>query len=373
MTAKRKRRRSRSGSSPTVPTGEDPADAPTGSEEDTASVAEADAPTRGSRRAPSEEEGERPPGGGLFGGRPSPYPPLGVSLATGLRTAASWPAIVGMAFLSELVLWVIYVALGFPPPPGAMAGLMAIPPINLLVDVPLSRTVAQGTVALLGVSLGIALIRSVTLGMLTVMVVDALREGRPSLRRSLRRLRRVTGGLMQVLVLEVAGFVVALYLVGAFLPAFGQMGVLLIMVFGLHFLGMAPVILAAEDVRPPDALRLAFRAGRLPGFRHFGLVMGYFLLTVAVLLQVGAGFLPPVTPSILIWSFGLVATLLHVGVLGALAFRWLAVRDEPALRLGEARGGSNASRPTSKGPRGSGGNRRRGTGSSRQSPQRPKR
>jgi hypothetical protein len=356
MTAKRKRRRSRSaGISSTTGAGDALA-----------------APSEGSEEGDTVSEKEKQPaGGGLFGGKPSPYPPLGVSLATGLRLAASWPVMVAVAFASELALWVVFVALGSPPPPGALAGLMAIPPINLLVDVPLARTVAEGTATLVGVSLGIVLIRSVILGLLATMVVDALREGRPSLRRSLQRLPRVTAGLIQLLVLEVSGFVLALFVVGSFLPAFGQMGVLLVMVFGLHFLGMAPVIMAAEGVRAQDGIRLAFRAGRLPGFRHFGLVIAYFLLTVAVLLQVGAGFLPPVTPSILIWSFGLVATLLHVGVLGALAYRWLAVRDEPSLGLGEDAGSKAAARPTPTGR--TKGTRRGGRDSSQQARRKPKR
>jgi hypothetical protein len=360
VTAKRKRRRSRgTRASGSASSGAD--QSPTtaaDAEEDPAAGTEADAPSRRGPPRSAETNEDRPRRRGLFGGAPSPYPPLGPSLAAGLRATVSWPAIVGVAFAGELVLWGVFVLLGFPPPPGAMAGLMAIPPVHLLVDVPLARTVGESTLALVGVMLGIVVIRSVVVGILATAVVDVLREGRPDLRRSLRRLPRVAAGLVQLMVLEVAGFVLALFLLGAFLPAFGQMGVLLAMVFGLHFLGMAPAILAAEQVRPPDALRLSFRAGRLPGFRHLGLVIAYFLLTVSVLLQVGAGFLPPVTPSILVWSFGLVATLLHVGVLGTLAYRWLAVREEPAIAL--AKVGSAAPKGTQRsGSKGSGKRRSR--------------
>jgi hypothetical protein len=39
------------------------------------------------------------------------------------------------------------------------------------------------------------------------------------------------------------------------------------------------------------------------------------------------GPLAPATPGVLTWAFGLVMTFLHVGVLGGLVYRWLAVRD----------------------------------------------
>jgi hypothetical protein len=139
--------------------------------------------------------------------------------------------------------------------------------------------------------------------------------------------------------LELALVLVAPLLLGSFLgPQAGNLGILLALVFGLHFLAMAPPVVATEDLRAQDAIRVSTRAARLPGLRHFGLVFVYFFLVVFVMLQVSPpGLLSPATPSILVWAFVLAATIVHMGVLGAFAYRWLAVRSEPALKLEEAR------------------------------------
>lgn len=272
---------------------------------------------------------------------------MGVSLAVGLRAAGSSPAVLVAAFLTVLAVWAVFAALGFPVPPGPLAALESLPPLHVLFDAQLVQAVAEGTIQLVAVAVGIVALRALTLGILVLLVVDAVRHGTASPRRVMARLPRVWSGLVQVYLVELALVLAVPLLLESFLgPEVGRLGILLGLVFGLHFLVMAPVIVATEDIRAQDAMRVSTRAARLPGLRHFALVFLYFFVVVFLILQVSPpGLLSPATPSILIWSFALATTVVHMGVLGAFAYRWLAVRDEPALRLDEIASVGGASKP----------------------------
>lgn len=327
MTSKRKRRRKSgqrtqagsAGATPAEATSEEAVDE---TEEETAD-ADVGRRSRGGAAAPRR---------GLAS-IPSPYPPFAASVSAGLRAAGSSPTILVVAFLGELAMWGVYAVVRLPVSAGPMAGLMALPPIHLLFDVQLVRVVSEGTTQLVLLALGIVAVRAIVLGLLSLMIVDAVRDGAVSFPRALRRLPRAWAGLTQMYVIEVGLVLAAPILLASFLgPQFGELGTILVLVFGLHFLVMTPVAIAAEDARAPDALRWSARAARLPGLRHFGLVLTYFFLAVFVLVPVTSIGLQPATPSFLVWVFVLFATLVHVGVLGAFAYRWLAVRDEPSLR-----------------------------------------
>jgi hypothetical protein len=339
VTAKRKRRRPRS--RPRAASTQSPTD-------------HADADT--TEEVEEEEEGDTARVSTrrfLFGGgRTGPYPPLGVSLAVGLRAAGSSPAVLVAAFLTVFAAWAVFAALGFPVPPGPLAALESLPPLHVLFDAQLVQAVAEGTLQLVAVAVGIVALRALTFGILVLLVVDAVRHGTASPRRVLGRLPRVWSGLVQIYLLELALVLAVPLLLESFLgPEVGRLGILLGLVFGLHFLVMAPAIVATEDIRAQDAMRVSTRAARLPGLRHFALVFLYFFVVVFLILQVSPpGILSPATPSILVWSFALATTVVHMGVLGAFAYRWLVVRDEPALGLDEiARlGGGTRTSPASR-------------------------
>jgi hypothetical protein len=299
----------------------------------------------------SIDEGQPRARRSLFGsGQPGPYPPLGVSLAVGLRAAGSSPVILATAFLTVLAAWALFAALGFPVPPGPLAALLALPPLHVLFDAQLVQAAAEGTAVLVAISVGVVAFRAATLGLLVLLVVDGLENGTASFRRVIGRLPRVWAGLVQIYLLELALILAVPLLLESFLgPQVGQLGILLGLVFGLYFLAMAPVVAATEDLRAQDAIRVSARAARLPGLRHFGLVFLYFFLVIFVILQVSPpGLLSPATPSILVWSFVLAATIVHMGVLGAFAYRWSSVRNESALGLEETRKRARGARPAGK-------------------------
>jgi hypothetical protein len=338
MTSKRKRRRKR-GPRPTS----------AAARADVEATSEPGEPSEEpEEEAPDGEGGRRRGGGARQTGRglasvPSPYPPFAESVAAGLRAVGSSPTILAVAFLGELAMWGLFVVLGVLISAGPMAGLMALPPIHLLFDVRLVRVVSEGTAQLVLLPLAIVAFRAFLLGLLALLIVDAVRDGAVSLPRALRRLPRAWAGLAQLYVIEMALIFTAPVLLASFLgPQFEELGTILVVVFALHFLVMTPAAIAAEDARAPDALRWSVRAARLPGLRHFGLVLTYFFLAVYVLVPVSSISLQPATPGFLTWVFVLIATLVHVGVLGAFVYRWLAVRDEPSVRGKPARTASAA-------------------------------
>lgn len=260
---------------------------------------------------------------------PSPYPPLGVSLARGMRAVGASPLILGLAFLATLAAWGTFAAAGADPSPRVMVNLMALPPVHVYFDVVLVTAVAESTPGAAGLVLGIGAARSLVLGLLALFVVGAVRTGAPDLRASIRRLPRVAAALFLLFSAEVAVVLTVPVLVQAVGgPALGLLGILGTLVLGLHFLVLAPVIAAVEEGPSLEAIRRSVRAARLPGPRHLLLVVAYFSFVFWASTITPTEALAPATPSVLTWAFALLATFVHAGVLGALALRWLAVRDQ---------------------------------------------
>lgn len=329
MTSKRKRRRSRGRTSTRAQPV--PADG-TGA-----------SPEEGTAESDVSPETERPKERGRWGfsAVPSPYPPFAESVGAGLRAGGSSPPVLAVAFLGELAMWGLFQALEAPTPAGALAGLMGLPPVHLVFEVPVARSLASAATQV-GVLLAVVAVRAVILGLLCLMLVDVLRRGSADVRASFRRLPRVWAAVAQFYVIEVALVLVAPLVLGLLGPQFTGLGTILIIIMALQFLIMAPIAIAAEDAPAPEAIRWSVRAARLPGLRHFGLVLTYFFLSFSVLIPASGFGLQPVTPSILVWAFALVATFLHTAVLGAFTHRWLAVREEPAIRQPGAKGAAAA-------------------------------
>jgi hypothetical protein len=254
---------------------------------------------------------------------------------------------VAVAFLGLLALWGGFALLDQVLPAEGLVYVMGLPPLHVPIDVSLVQSLLRGSSVLaLGAVLGLGVVRGLILGSLALLLFDGIR-GREGPAVSLRRLPRVAVSVFGIYGVEVALFLFLLVFAQAVLgPAAG----LVMLVLGLHFLGFAPVIAAAEGVPAGAALRLGFRTARLPGARHLAFVLVYFI--VVVYAGIGAtsvaGANAPATPSMLTWGIALVATFGHVVVLGALAVRWDAVREvvlaEHARREAERRAGRGRGR-----------------------------
>jgi hypothetical protein len=274
------------------------------------------------RQAEPPSPGRR---GGLFGaGTPSPFPSLAVSVARGMRAVGSSPLILATAFISLLATWGVLVAVGVEVTPRFLAVLMSVPPSNLFFDVPVAFNVGGTPVSTIVAVAGLGLLRTVTYGFLIILITQALQDGSPDGRAAIRRLAKVGLALFSIYLLEVALVVVFLQVLVGFLGQLSILGV----AASIYFLVFAAIVAAAEGATMQEALRRGFRAARLPGTRHLGLIIAYFLFWYWLFVLMPFGGLAPATPNVSTWSFALVATFIHSAIVGAFVFRWLAVREE---------------------------------------------
>jgi hypothetical protein len=280
----------------------------------------------------------------------SPFPSLTTSLRRGAITAGGSPVVLAIAFLGLLALWGGFALLDMALSAEGLVYVMGLPPLHVPIDVSLVQSLLRTSSApALGSVLALGVGRGVILGSLALLLLGALR-GQTEPRASLRRLPRVAVSVFGIYGIEVALFLFLLVFVQAIL---GPAAALVMLVLGLHFLGFAPVVAAAEGVPAGAALRLGFRTARLPGARHLGFVLFYFIAVVyaGVGANAAAGATAPATPSMLTWGIALLATFGHVVMIGALAFRWEAVREdvlaEHSRREAERRGarGGRGRRP----------------------------
>lgn len=282
------------------------------------------------------------------GASASPYPPLGRSVRHAALAVGSSPPVLAVSFLGLLVLWVGFALLQAALSPQGLVYVMGVPPVHVLLDVGVVQSLIRTSttsalVALVALGVGRALI----LGAVTLLVLGAVRSDVQP-RSVLRRLPRVAVALFGIYGVEVGLFLVLLLFVQSLL---GPVAILVLLVVGLLFLGFAPVVAAAEPVPAGTALRLGFRAARLPGPRHLTLVLVYLL----VVLYAGAGATAaagantPTTPSILTWGMALLATFVHAVVLGALAYRWDSVREQVLAAEAKREEGRRAARGRGRG------------------------
>jgi hypothetical protein len=303
----RKRRRKRGGQSGALATSAAPAE-PTPSED---------------REEKAPREAERP---GRWGARPSPYPPLGVTLARGLRTiGASWPTM-ATVFVAALMTWIAFAAFGEESNPRFMVSELAVPPANIfLTDISTMFSFGGSAVGTLGVMVGLAVLRAATFGAILLMIDRRARTPDATLGETAKRFPKLFVTLVAVYIIEVTvAVVVQQVAVGLIGPQFFLLGV----IATLYFLAMVPVVAAAEDASAQESLRRGFRAARLPGTRHLGLVMAYAILMLTLLLLMPGAVLAPATPTFTTWLLVLLASFVHASVLAGLHYRWLVVRDE---------------------------------------------
>jgi hypothetical protein len=232
-----------------------------------------------------------------------------------------------VAFLMTLGLWGAYAAMGADPPPQGLVLLTGLPPVNVSLDVALVNRATESAASNTALILGGAGVRAALVALLALLMAARLQGERPA--QALRRLPRVSGVLFLMISIEYALVIAVPLLLQSLLgPALGQLGIIAALVLGLHYLGMAPAIAATEPDAPGEVLRRSVRAARLPGPRHLLLVVAYFSFVFWTASITPAGQVPPATPSAAVWAIALIASFVHVGVLGTFLFRWLAVRDQ---------------------------------------------
>jgi hypothetical protein len=119
---------------------------------------------------------------------------------------------------------------------------------------------------------------------------------------------------------------------------FQALGVLVVVAAEMYFLTYAPIVAVVEGAGLRDTFQLALRASRLTSRQHLLLCFIYVSVTVVLFVLSSGALFPHATPSVPVWTYALFMNLLHVSVLGAFTFRWLAIRDEVWTSVGEAPG-----------------------------------
>jgi hypothetical protein len=180
---------------------------------------------------------------------------------------------------------------------------------------------------------GLLVLRAVITGLLisiirTVLAPEAGKE--PDARRSPWRLggRPGLGSLPILTVIEVV-FILLAYPLGILAgQLFQALGVLVVVAAEMYFLTYAPIVAVVEGAGLRDTFQLALRASRMTSRQHLLLCFMYVSATVVLFVLSSGTLFPHATPSIPVWTYALFMNFLHVCVLAAFTFRWLAIRDE---------------------------------------------
>ena len=282
-------------------------------------------------------EPRRPFGGALFGrGDASVMPPVGRSLGRGLLAVVSSPVLLAIAVLVPLLAWLALYALGFEGRPALLVDVLALPPIATYFDLGTGESLlGLGPSFLIFTGVAI-LIRGVLYGLLAGMIVESLEDGRVS---SWGLLRGVAA-IPIVIVVQALSFMLILasnIIFPVLGPGIGLLAAVGSLVGGLFFLGFAPTAAVRQRRGVVETIRRSGRAAMLPGSRHLLFCGLYFFIALPVVvgLAPGGGEVTA-NPSFLGWVFALAASVLHLGFMGGLAYRWIvaepSVPEQPVQR-----------------------------------------
>jgi hypothetical protein len=282
-------------------------------------------------------EPRRPFGGALFGqSAESVMPPIGRSLGHGLLAVVSSPVLLAIAVLVPLLVWLGLYALGFEGRPALLVDVLALPPIATYFDLGTGESLlGLGPSFLIFTGMAI-LIRGVLYALLAGMIVESLEDGRVS---SWGLLRGVAA-IPTVIVVQVLSFTLILasnIILPVLGPGIGLLGAVGSLVGGLFFLGFAPTAAVRQRRGVVETIRRSGRAAMLPGSRHLLFCGLYFFIALPVIvgLAPGGGEVTA-NPSFSGWVFILAASVLHLGFMGGLAYRWIvaepSVPEQPVPR-----------------------------------------
>ena len=288
------------------------------------------------RQTPSQPEaaGSQPRRGlldGIFGGsRAAPMasmPRVRTAVSRGVVTVLSTPVlVVGVPALLWL-MWLSVVLGGYQGPFAIFVNAFALPPVGTSFD----ASLATGIFGLQGGLIGIVVfvvMRAIIMTFLAAWIVDVLERGHVTSGAAIRALRAFPTSLA-VNMASIALLTLA-SLIG---PMLGASFAILIqvasLVAGVYLFAAAPVIAVTERRRMPDAMSRSIRAARMPGTGSLVFATLYVIPALALVVAPGKpGSLIGVNPSVGAWALAIVASLLHVAMLAAFAFRYLSIADE---------------------------------------------
>lgn len=286
------------------------------------------------RERPPQPELQRPQVPRLLGWLSGPtvdtaWPPIGRSLGRGFLTVGSSPLIVLSSFALVFVLWIALVALGLEGPPARLVNLLALPPVSTYFDALNGVTIyGFGPLGFLAAT-AFLLVRALILALLTALVVR-IYEGEGTLAETLARGLRIVPVTAVVGLMSLTTMILGSVILPFLGPGFGFLGSVLLLVAAMFLLAFAPVLaLRRPDLPLPEVMRRGARAALMPGSRHLLMSMLYIFLALPVLLALTPGGAElGVNPALGTWVWALACTFVHLGFLGAFAYRFMAIEDE---------------------------------------------
>lgn len=281
---------------------------------------------RSSKRAP-----EPPPRRGLLSGMSAPpmdsMPRIRTSFTRGLAGTWSSPLIVGSLLVWLLAEWLVAVSLGYPGPFALLAHVSAPTPLSTFTDLSLSTGILGVRQGLLFVFVT-AVVHSLWFSLLVGLAIETMESGGATRWGAVRGLR----AFPVVLALHVIG--VAVVFAAQIVAALGGGGLAFIiqmaaLVATTWVFAFAPAIAVTEHRRLMDCLGRSIRAARMPGSGNLTFAAIYTVPIFATFLTPGLpGVLLDVNPSFSAWIYVVFMNLLHAAIVGAFAFRYLAVAEE---------------------------------------------
>lgn len=280
-------------------------------------------------------------GSAFFGVGESPLPPVGRSIGRGLLAIAAQPVLLVSTVVLVVATWLVLVGLGFEGRPGPLAQLLAFPPISTLFDSGIGQSMfglGPGLLIYLGVAFAI---RSIAVGVMTGLTVEAVEDGRVSLYGVIRGVRAIPT-VFAVNVLSLSAVILGNNLLPILGPGIGLLAMVAALVGVLFFLGFAPAAAVHERRSAMDSIRRAGRASRLPGGNQLVFCSLYFVLALVVSFVSPGGNEITANPALAAWVFVLFVNVLHLAFMAAFAYRWIlaepSVPDQPLPRRRPARG-----------------------------------
>jgi hypothetical protein len=254
-------------------------------------------------------------------------PRMRTSFTRGLAATWSSPLIVGTLLAWLLLEWILLVTLGYPGPFAWLAHVSAPTPLSTPTDLTLSTGILGFQRGLLFV-FGTAAVHALWFSLLTGMVIDAVESGSATRWGAIRGLR----AFPVVFALHVIG--VAVVFVAQIIASLGGSSLALViqiaaLVVATWVFAFAPIISVTEQRRLMDCLGRSVRAARMPGSGNLTFAAIYAVPVYATFLAPGVpGILLGVNPDVGAWAFVVLMNLLHVAIVGAWAYRYLAIADE---------------------------------------------
>lgn len=290
-------------------------------------------PSRPTTRPSGDRAGERDGGarrgGGLFGAfrAPSVYPKLGETYSAGGRAVLASPVLVVGSMLLVLALWFALLAVGLGHVPQFFQNLLAIPPLSSFFDLNVAFNALGLTLAAALLALALTAVRALIWAVITSLVVERLDSGRITA-SGVRRGVRFFPSFLGIFVVEVGLIYFSQLLRVVLGTSFGGLAFFAALVGGVHFLAFAPIIVIRNGISARAALGQSTRAARLPGSRHVGMVLLYFMGAFLLPSFVPMSSAFTVNPSLAVWTLVLAGTMFHLVSLGGLAYRYGVIEED---------------------------------------------